>query len=126
MILDRKQKIIIALAVIVLGAIIVMLTGCAQNMNLAPQAQYYSTLKTFNDNIETYLASYQSAVPEVQAKWKATIDPLILTANQALQAWRLSYGSATESQKEQIWLDEQKKFMKALVDLGILKVEGGK
>ena len=105
---------------------LLLLVWCAQTMNLTPSAKYYSALKIWNDNLDTYLATYRAAPPETQQKWKATIDPLILAANKALDTWRLSIGTTDGATKEQGWLDAQKQAMALLIQFGVIKVEGGK
>ena len=103
---------------------LMLLIGCTQTMNLTPSAQYYSALKTWNDNLDTYLAAYDMASPETQKKWKATIDPLILAANKALDTWRISIGTSDAAVKHEIWLNAQKQAMLLLTQSGIIKIEG--
>lgn len=123
--MKRTDKILVGVLIAVALACLIMgMVGCAQTWNLTPSAKYYSALKTFDQNIETYLVQYRAASPETQAKWKKNIDPLILAANQALQTWRLSMGTTSAASKEQAWLTAQRQVMGMLISSGIIKVEG--
>jgi hypothetical protein len=115
----RKFKIVVPLLALL------FLIGCAGTLNLTPSAKYYSALKIWNDNLDTYLAAYRVAPPATQAKWKATVDPFIMIANQALDTWRLSLGTANAASNEQVWQDAQKKAMALFVQVGVIKIGGG-
>lgn len=51
---------------------------------------YLTARLEFNSAVQRYLIYYDAATPELKAKWKAEIDPKILAAETALDAWGLA------------------------------------
>ena len=103
--------------------ILLLLTACSTTLNLTSEARYYSALKTFNDVVETYLASYDKASPESQAKWSSTIDPVILNADAALSLWKTSLGSTEASTRESVYTTTFNSLISLLTSSGILEVK---
>ena len=98
-----------------------MLVGCAKN--LTPNQRYLTALKLFNTNVETYETAYQASDPITQAKWKMTIDPLIIAADVSLTAWKTALGTDNAYEKEQAWLKAKDAMLQILLVSGIIKIE---
>ena len=55
-----------------------------------PIKAYHTALRIFNTALESYEAHYQAAPADQQATWRKEIDPVILKADAALDAWGLA------------------------------------
>lgn len=124
----NKERFAVSVLMVMVFCLMLAFIGCPgiqQNPStpLAPAAKYYMALKTFNVNVETYLQVYKLSDAATQAKWKASIDPLIKLAGDALDAWKASINAPTSSDKEKIWNAARVNFMGALVSNGIIKIE---
>jgi len=65
-----------------------LLAGCA-GMQVQNQYEAYVVLdKEFTTMAEQYQVWYAAATPELQAKWKKTIDPLFLRADELLDVYQ--------------------------------------
>ena len=79
-----------------------MLSGCALFEGLTipetPEGKYLAGRQAFNKAVASYEAHYDLAEPEVQARWKEKIDPIVLTGFAALDGWALAIeeGELTE------------------------------
>lgn len=123
--MNTKVRIIaFSLILVAIGAI-----GCATfnamitKQELTPAARYYDALKTFNSNVETYLQVYDLSNAETKAKWKATIDPVIKTADSALKSWKAQLNAPDALSKEEAWKEARKQMIQMLITSGIIKIQ---
>jgi hypothetical protein len=81
---------------------VVFVTGCAgfvgQNVPLTPESRYLTAVTIFNDNVELYEMAYQAADSKTKEKWKAEIDPVILSTSTALDVWNLTVNDPASEQ----------------------------
>ena len=113
---------------LIIGTIIA-LAGCATfnalitKQELTPPARYYDALKTFNSNVETYLQVYDLSNAETKTRWKASIDPVIKTADSALKSWKAQLNSPDALSKEEAWKEARKQMINMLITSGIIKIQ---
>jgi len=122
-----KRK--LAFTATILALVATMFVACATfnamitKQELTPAARYYDALKTFNSNLETYLQVYDLSNAETKAKWKATIDPVIKTADFALNSWKAQLNAPSMLDKEEAWKEAKKQMINALITSGIIKIQ---
>jgi hypothetical protein len=123
--MQRNKALFVGMAVVALialagcGSLNALLTG----QKLTPQARYYDALQTFNRNVTTYNEIYKMSPPEIQAKYKAQIDPAVKATSAALDSWKQFLNLPESVSKEQIWNDSIKNLLALLITSGIIKVE---
>ena len=119
----RIQTAFLALVMLVaLSACSLLPFGGAQ---LTPEQRYAEAVVTFKAIYESYLDEYDLATPEIQAEWKAKIDPRMADASLALRTWgtALRDGLSLEV-KEQLFIHLKNIAWKILFDSGVVKVGG--
>lgn len=89
--------------------------GCASLQGM--DRQYLVARTQFNDEVARYLEYYDAAPPEQQAIYKESIDPLILEAEKALDAWGLALGLGSGSAEMSNYLDAKNAMIDALAEL---------
>lgn len=102
-----------------LAIFLLAIVSCAA-WKVSPEHSYLKALKHFNNTVEIYLDNYDIQSPEIQAKWKEQIDPLITSTDQALDVW------GTMINDSQAQIDYQKTFgtlIQALLDIGIVEIK---
>ena len=108
----------------------IVLSGCFQALlrnraSLTPEQRYAEAVVTFNSIYETYLDEYDLATPEVKAKWKEKIDPLMADASNALRVWGAALRQGlSPNVKEELFIHLKNVAWSALFDYGIVKVGG--
>ena len=116
----QNRYLMIALMYFIVGAWTLTNVGCA-SLGIGGDSQqeirkaYAMAVVTYVDMAEVYADAYDTAAPEVQAKWKATVTPRVLQASEALSIW----GQALESTDARAAAD------KAISDVVILLVDMG-
>ena len=93
------------------------LIGCA-TINVHPEESYFKALRTFVTLSETYQTEYELQTPEVQADWKARIDPIILRIDKVLDVWGTTMSEEAEIEYSALYLE----FIKALREIGLVEV----
>lgn len=124
----RRERALVALLLLTIAAAGWLCAGCATtNVNLTNEARYYTALKWYNDNLETYLQSYRVASPATQAEWKAKIDPAFKAGDAVLKEWRAALGTGAAGTQEDFWNKARQQILGMLVTYNIIQVkEGGK
>lgn len=102
-----------------IAGFMLLLAGCG-TWNISPEHTYLKALKHFNNTIETYEQHYQLQTSETKAKWKERIDPLIKTANDALDIWRTMIGDTQAEMNYQMVFSQ---LVQALFSIGVIEVE---
>jgi hypothetical protein len=92
------------------------LNGCAGVVYDADKA-YLASLEQYNAEVKRYEAYYQAATEENQAIYREEIDPLILQAGAALDAWGLARNIGNADAEMEGYLEAKNKMIDALVAL---------
>lgn len=121
-----KRRIQTAFLALVL---MVVFSACSllpfKGAQLTPEQRYAEAVVTFNSIYETYLDEYDLATPEIQAKWKANIDPKMAEASLALRTWGDAVRDGLSPEvKEQLFIHLKNIAWKMLFDSGVVGVEG--
>jgi len=111
----KKYSILIAIILL-----IVFTAGCA---TLQGKKAYLAALKKYTQTAEKYEAYYQAASETQKAKWKETIDPVMLEASAALDVWGLAIINDTESNEEQLYNEIFSKLLPMLIEAGVIEVK---
>lgn len=108
----------------VVFVVVLMLGSCVTtNLNLTNEGRYYTALKWYNDNLETYLQSYRTASPATQAEWKQKIDPVFKVGDSILKEWKNVLGSGSAGTQEDLWNKARAQILGMLVTYNIIQVK---
>jgi len=108
------------LVLVVISLVIIAIAGCA---TLQGKKAYLAALKKYTQTAEKYEAYYQAASDSQKAKWKETIDPVMLEASAALDVWGLAVVNGTESNEEQLYNEIFSKLLPMLIEAGVIEVK---
>ena len=92
----------------------VSLQGCA---TYNPDKAYVAASEQYNAEVARYEAYYQAATPYQQAVYKDKIDPYILQAGEALNAWGLARAIGSGDAELDAYLDAKNKMIDALAEI---------
>ncbi|MBW2003109.1 MAG: hypothetical protein JRI72_00630 [Deltaproteobacteria bacterium] len=95
---NKLSIIMIAFAVFALLAI----AGCA---GMTPLQKHTVAMGTHNRIIGDYLILYSQQTPEIQAKWKAKIDPIVKQLDDAMTVWDNAFTNKDDPEaKRQLYM----------------------
>lgn len=105
--------------IICLTVFLFLIVGCAA-WKVSPEHTYLKALRHFNNTVEIYEENYQLQTPEIQAKWKEQIDPLVKITNTSLNAWGIAINN---SQAEINYRGALANLIQGLFSIGIVEVK---
>lgn len=111
-----RNKVAVLLALMLILAVAFLGCTWVKSMTIpaTPEGKYLAARVGFNKSVATYEEYYQAASEETQAKWKAEIDPFVLSGFTALDGWKLARVEGTPTAE---WEREFLSLKRKLVNL---------
>ena len=108
--MNRKSKVLM----VCLTLFLVFGSTAAIHKPATPEDAHKMALMDYSDALQWYTRQariyeihYQAATPEIQAKWKAEIDPVFYDAKDALDVWGRAVKSGTLDPDAEACFEEQ-------------------